>query len=104
VIDWDAAAAAIHERGSEPVVYRRVGFEDEPLAVIWIDNRAGTFQGPGETARAVIVEIRKAHLPTRPEKPDRLLRGKDLTLWKPNEVTDRDDLGAWSVVLERVAP
>lgn len=95
-----AASAAIDAAFGEPVVYTGGGLPDAgTISVIWIEDPAPAFMGPGATARKVSCEIRQADLPKRPAKADRIARGD--RVWAPNDVTDLDDIGKWLVTLER---
>ncbi len=101
MIGAQAALAAIDAAFSEVVVYAGAGLsEPTPVYVIWSDGAAPAFQGPGTTARTVSFEIPQTTLPERPAKADRITRGG--YVWKPNDVTRRDDIGKWEVIVELV--
>ena len=95
------ALDAIDATFGEPVLYAGGGLpEAAAIPVIWSDTSGQRFQGPGNTLREVSCEVRYELLLERPGKADRITRGD--TVWKPINVTDRDDLARWDVVLERV--
>ncbi|HCB75395.1 MAG TPA: hypothetical protein DEP91_04360 [Sphingomonas bacterium] len=101
MIGAQAALAAIDAAFSEVVVYAGGGLpQPTEVYVIWSDGSAPAFQGPGATARTVSFEIPQTTLPARPAKADRITRGDHV--WKPNDVTRRDDIGKWEVVVELV--
>lgn len=98
----EAAALAANDAAfSELVLYAGAGLaEPATIAVIWSDTSGVRFQGAGNTVRQVSCEVRKSDLPHKPAKADRITR--DGVVWRPNEVTPRDDIGKWDIVLERV--
>lgn len=96
------AAALPHFRRvlGETVAYDGGGLpEPTNLVVIWSDVAGNEFQGPGNTTRAVSFEIDRSLLTQRPAKSDRITRKG--VKWAPIEVTDRDDVNAWVVYVER---
>lgn len=99
--DEAAALAAIDAAFAKPVLYTGGGLPEPAIIdVIWSDTAGQRFQGAGNTTRTVSCEVCYADLRRRPDKSDRILRGS--TIWKPNQVVDRDDIGKWDVVLEKV--
>ncbi|UAK24350.1 head-tail joining protein [Sphingomonas nostoxanthinifaciens] len=97
---WEAAQPIIRKAFGEAVTYAGAGLVGPTtISVIWSNVAAGDFLGPGNTARQISCEIDKALLPARPAKADRITRSG--TDWKPIEVVDRDDVGAWVLMLER---
>jgi hypothetical protein len=96
-----AALAAIDAVYAEPVTYVADGFKAKPLMVVWSDVAGDPFQGAGNTVRIVSAEIYQSDLSGRPAKADRLIR--EGVHWQPIDVTKRDDLGKWIVVLDQLA-
>ncbi len=95
-----AALAAIDAAFEEPVIYTGGGLAvPTVLRVIWSDVAADAFQGAGNTTRSVSCEVRQADLPQPPAKSDRILR--DGVVWGPNDVTRRDDISKWAIVLKK---
>ena len=95
-----AALAAIHAAFAdpEPLVYEQGGVLLEPIRAIWSDDGAAGFQGAGSTLRQITYEIQQADLPERPSKTrDRFThRGRR---WDISDVTRRDDVGAWCLIV-----
>lgn len=100
----EAAALAANDAAfAEPITYTGGGLlEPTSIAVIWSDVAADPFPGAGNTARRVSCEVPQAALSKRPGAADRITR--DGLIWRPNDVTDRDDIAKWAVVLEKVGP
>jgi hypothetical protein len=97
-----AALAAVDAAFSEPVIYTGGGLaQATELGVIWSDVAGDPFQGAGNTTRIISCEVRQSDLPGRPTKNDRI--GYGSAIWQPNDVTRRDDIGKWSIVLERTS-
>lgn len=98
-----AALAAIDAAFSEVVTYAGGGLPSPTeVYVIWSDGQAPAFQGAGATARTISFEIPQSTLNRQPAKADRITRGG--SIWKPIDVTRRDDIGKWEVVVELVGP
>lgn len=94
------AAAAIDAVYAEPVLYTGGGLAGPAVVpVIWMDSAGERFPGAGNTVRTISCEIQKTELPARPAKSDRLVRAG--ATWKPNDITSRDDIGKWVLILER---
>lgn len=92
---------AIRGLYGEDVVYTGAGLAGEAIKAIWSDGSAPDFSGPGTTARMVSFEIEKAALPLPPRNGDTILRVATSELWRVNDVTRRDDVGAWLLVVEK---
>ena len=99
----EAAALAANDAAfAESVIYTGGGLtEPTAIDVIWSDTAGQRFQGAGNTTRTVSCEVRYADLGRKPAAADRLLRGA--VIWKPQQVTERDDIAKWVVVLEKVS-
>lgn len=96
-----AALAAIRAAFGASVGYAGAGLPlPTDVMVIWSDVAGDPFQGAGNTTRTVTCEIEKALLPARPGAGDRITR--DGMVWKPIEVIDRADVGAWVITVGRV--
>lgn len=96
----DALAAVFAAFADTLITYTGAGLAaPTDMLVVWSNVAGDDFQGPGNTTRTISCEIRKSMLPGRPAKADTLKRGVEI--WGPNEVVDRDDVGAWQIVLER---
>lgn len=98
----DAAALAdIRSEYGEEIRYTGAGLSGATITAIWTDDAAPMFMGPGETTRMVGFEIDQADLPQDPRRGNTILRvetGETLTV---NDVTRRDDVDAWVVVVEQ---
>lgn len=82
----------------EPLIYTGAGLSGLPIWAIWSDVPASDFAGPGQTLRKVTYEIKQSDLPERPDKTNRFAhRGRT---WKVEDVTQRDDIGKWELVVE----
>lgn len=95
-----AAQAAIHALYAEPILYTGGAFDAEPLTAIWSDMAAPAFQGAGATLRELRFEIFQSALPFEPDKSHRVERVNTGEVWAPNDITRRDDIGAWVIVVE----
>lgn len=96
---WAAASAAIDAVFSdrEPLIYTGAGLVAQPVSAIRSDGAAPPFPGPGATLRRITYEIDKAALPTPPSKKNTFVhRG---TVWLVEEITSRDDIGKWELVV-----
>ena len=103
-MSWGVAAAADIAAAFEedlPVRYTGAGLTDTPVAAVKSDVAASDFQGAGNTLRQVSFEIRQAALPSDPGKGDGIVEDDgDGLAWRVNDVTRRDDIGAWVLVVE----
>ena len=95
-----AALAAIDAAFAEPVSYTVSASRPVTLMAIWSDVPVEQFDAPASnTMRRVTCEIRKDLLPERPTKADRIARNG--VNWKPTDIIDLDQIGRWSLVLEK---
>jgi hypothetical protein len=106
-VTWGAEAAAeIHAAYAEdePVRYTGAGLTNEPLAAVKYDVPAEAFQGPGNTLRQVTFEILQAALPQDPAKGNMIVENDGSGQgWRVNDITRRDDVFAWHLVVEKTA-
>ena len=94
-----AALAAIWEgfADPEPIIYTQAGVELPSMPAIRSDIAAPTFDGPGATLRSIIYEVQHANFPARPTKSDSFThRGHR---WRVEDVSRRDDVGAWELTV-----
>jgi hypothetical protein len=101
-----AGLAAIHAAFAEdqPVRYTGAGLVNAPLVVVKRDEPAADYMGEGNTLRRVSFEVQKADLPADPDKGDEITEADGQgTAWRVNDLTPRDDIGAWVLVVE-IAP
>lgn len=97
----DEAAADIHAALSTPAVYNGAGLTSGPVAVIKRDVPASEFLGEGRTLRQISFEVRQEALPQAPAKGNTIVH--DGTTWRVNDITRREDVGAWQLVVERTS-
>lgn len=95
----DQAAADIHAALSEAVVYNGAGLTSATIAAIKRNVAAAEFIGEGHTLRQVSFEVRQAALPQAPAKGNTIVHGG--ITWRVNDITRRDDVGAWELVVDR---
>lgn len=96
------ALEAVFAAFAEPVRYLPGGSAEaiDPLPVVWSDVPGDPFQGPDNTTRHITAEVRRGSVPARPDKTVRIIRAG--VTWKPSGgVTERDDVDAWVIPLER---
>ncbi len=108
MLDFEQETAEdLHEEFAGPIFYTGAGLDDAVLTAIRSETPADDFQGPGSTARQISFEIRKSDLPARPRKGDGIVEGlivggvavKGAVSWAVNDITDRGDIDAWSVIV-----
>ena len=92
----------IHGAFAAPIAYSGAGIAGAQGQITGIrcDVAGEQFQGHGRTVRHVWFEIRQADLPRRPRKGDGIVEA-DGAAWSVIDITDRDDVGAWEVTVER---
>lgn len=95
------ALSAIREQFGEPIFYTGAGLTRASILAIKSDVAADAFQGSGATARRISFEVAQAAIPGRPSKKDEIEHGG--VLWLVNDITQRDDVGAWELVVVRLA-
>ncbi len=95
-----AALTAIHAAfaDSQPVLYIQDGIALPPIRAIWTDAAAAGFEGPGSTLRKLTYEIQQSDLPKRPSKT-RDSFTHNAQRWTISDVTRRDDISAWVLVV-----
>jgi hypothetical protein len=102
--DFEAAAAAsIHATFAAelPVRYTGAGLINQPVQAVKSDTSAEPFQGAGNTLRQISFEIQQAALPGEPGKGNGIVEDDGAgQAWLVNDVTRRDDIGAWILVVE----
>lgn len=94
-----AALAAISAMFAEPIIYTGAGLIEEPIVAIKSDAPAGGFNGRGATLRQISFEVAQVLLPSQPEKRD-MIQHKG-SLWRVTDITRRDDVAAWELVVTR---
>lgn len=101
----EAAQAAIRAAYGLPVKYTGASLTAATVIAIKSDSAAGAFQGPGDTLREISFEIEQSDLPERPRKGN-LIVEKDGAgqVWKAIDITQRDDIDCWKIVVEESAP
>jgi hypothetical protein len=93
--------AAIHAAFAEPVTYTGAGLAGATIAAIKSDEPGDPFQGPGSTVRKIGFEVRQAVLPAAPAKGNIIVHAG--TSWRVIDITRRDDVAAWGLIVERAA-
>jgi hypothetical protein len=101
---WQAAGQAIIDcfADPEPIIYTGAGLVAQPLTAVRSDWPAPAFAGPGETLRKITYEIQKQLLPEEPSKRNSFThRGMR---WAVDDITSRDDVDAWELVVSIAGP
>ena len=93
---------AIHAEFAEPITYTGAGLTAEPITAIPSETDAGTFLGPGKTAKRMTFEIRIVDLPGRPRKGDRIVH--ETGNWTVIEPDRHRSIDAWILTVEESAP
>jgi hypothetical protein len=102
MLDFEAAAAeTIAATFAAAIVYTGAGLDRATIPAIRTERSAEPFEGPGATLREVAFEVRQEHLPEDPRKSDLIEDGDDQ--WQVNDITRRDDVGAWRLIVVRAA-
>lgn len=99
MIDWDAHAANIHAAFAVPVQWVPAVGAQKEIAAVKSDMPAPGFPGEGATLRMISWEVRQSDV-TSPSKGDRIVHGA--TTWRVIDITRRDDVGAWELIVEAV--
>lgn len=94
-----AAASVFFTAFADPerILYTQDGVVLEPIRAIRTDSAAAGFEGPGSTLRELTYEIQQSDLPKRPTKRDSFIHNGQR--WEISDVTRRDDIGAWWLVV-----
>lgn len=98
----DADAIAIHNAFAKTVQYTGAGLSADDISAVKFDQPADPFQGPGSTARMIKFEILKSALSVKPDKEDEIVEASGVD-WSVIDITDRDDIGAWHLIVERAS-
>lgn len=95
-----AAAAVLFTAFADPerIIYTQDGVVLEPIRAIWTDNAAAGFPGAGSTLRKLTYEIQQSDMPKRPSKTRDSFTHHGRR-WEISDVTKRDDIGAWWLVV-----
>jgi hypothetical protein len=97
----EADAAAIHAAFAETVRYTGGGLTAASISAVRSDVPADAFSGPGATARQVSFEVLQADLTADPANGDTLVDGDgEGATWTVVDVTRRDDVASWSLIVE----
>ena len=96
----DAFAAEIHEAFAQPVIYTPDGGAPEEITAIYSDEPAPNFDGAGATLRTISWEVRQSDVANPQHDAMIEANGK---VWRVNDITRRDDVGAWVLIVERAA-
>lgn len=105
-LDSDNYAAAIHASFALPVLYTPHGGIGIPITAVFSDIGAPNFNGPGATVRTITWEVLQSDV-GQPDKGDVITGGDDLPLrlrgdWSVEDVTRRDDVASWELIVEKV--
>jgi hypothetical protein len=101
VTAFSGEIAAIHAAFAEPVAYTGAGLGGATIAAIKSDEAGDPFQGPGSTVRKISFEVLQAALPGTPAKGNIIVHAG--TSWRVIDITRRDDVAAWALIVERAA-
>lgn len=95
------ALRAVHAAFASDVLYERAGAPAFPRSAVRSDTPAEGFQGAGATLRQLSYEVLQSDFvgEAKPAKGDVIVDGADR--WKVIDVTRRDDIGAWVLIVAR---
>lgn len=93
-------AAEIHAAFASPITYKPPGGALQPITAVYSDVPAPGFYGEGATQRTVSWEVQQADVP-EPVKGAEIASG--IKTWRVIDITRRDDVDAWELVVERSA-
>lgn len=82
----------------EPIIYTQDSVVLAPISVITTDDAAAGFEGAGSTLRKLTYEIKQIDLPKRPSKVRDSFTHHGRR-WEISDVVQRDDIGAWLLVV-----
>ena len=106
-----AAQAAVRAAFGVGVLYVGAGLAAGEIVAVKSDTAALPFQGGGDTLRQISFEVAQADLPSEPDKGELLLEGTApwsadtvTSVWAVNDITRRDDIGAWVLIVEEEDP
>lgn len=96
---FKAAAPALFEAFAdlEPIIYTQDGVVRDPIRAIYMDDAAAGFPGAGSTMRKLTYEVQQSDFPQRPSKRDSFTHKGHR--WEISDITRRDDVGAWWLVV-----
>ncbi len=100
-----AAASVLFKAFADPerIIYTQDGVVLLPIRAIWTDTAAAGFEGPGSTLRKLTYEIQQSDLPKRPSKTRDSFTHIGRR-WAIDDVTKRDDIGAWWLIVSDAGP
>jgi len=101
---WDRAGAIIDATFKEEaeIIYTGAGLVGTPITAIRSDVPAPEFPGAGRTLRKITYEVRQSDLPEDASGEDTFThRG---VRWSVQDVTRRDDIGKWELVVVDEGP
>lgn len=96
----DAFAAEIHAAFATAITYKPPGGELLQLSAVYSNEPAPTFDGMGATHRTISWEVRQDDIAEPQIEAEIEGAGKS---WRVIDITRRDDVGAWVLIVERSA-
>lgn len=107
--DWpgsDAAASDIHRAFALPVTYVPLSGPSQAITAVYSNKPAPGFMGEGATLRTVKWQVLQADV-AAPAKGDKVVGGAELPErlrgeWLVMDITERDDVAAHDLIVERV--
>lgn len=93
-------AAEIHAAFATPITYQAPGGAVVPVSGVYSDVPSPGFFGEGATQRTISWEVQQADV-ADPVKDARIVSGTKA--WRVIDITPRDDVGAWELIVERSA-
>ena len=99
---WARAGAAIDKTFGVEIIYTGAGLTGAPITAIKQDSAASSFLGPGDTLRRITYEVDQADLPQAPTKKNTFVHGG--IRWQVDDITKRDDIGKWELVVVDTGP
>lgn len=104
-MSWaEKEAADIHAAFADQVRYTGAGLTNASIAAVKYDEDGEPFQGGGNTLRKVTFEVLRSALPQAPVKGNTIVEDDGAgQSWRVNDITRRNDIAAWQLVVERVA-
>lgn len=99
---WARAGAAIDKTFGVEIIYTGAGLTNKAIIAIKQDTAAQPFVGPGDTLRRITYEVHQADLPQEPTKRNTFVH--DGIRWQVDDITKRDDIGKWELVVVDTGP
>lgn len=93
----DAFAADIHAAFATPITYQAPGGDAVSITAVYSDVPSPGFFGEGATQRTISWEVQQADV-ADPVKGAEIVSGTKT--WRVIDITPRDDVEAWELIVE----